>query len=213
MARAPSVPGKTRLAPHFSNARLRALRVALLADVLRVVSRLDDVERFIFFTPDEAEAEIAALAGESFTRRPQRGDGLGQRMRAAFDELLADRARGSAILIGSDVPLLTAGHVAAARERLRATEDVVLGPAADGGYYLIGLRTVEPRLFEAIEWGTATVLSDTIRTAERLGFTPQVIQPAYDIDTIEDLQRLEQDLASAPPHLASRTRAWFSERS
>ena len=129
IARAPSAPGKTRFVPHLSDARLRSLRVALVADVLHVVSALDDVERFIFFTPDEADAEIAAPARGSFTCRPQRGDDLGQRMRSAFEELLLDRADGPAILIGSDIPLLTAAHVAAARERLHAIGDVVLGPA------------------------------------------------------------------------------------
>jgi len=188
------------------------LRTALVADVLHVVSALDEVEPFIFFTPDEADAEIAALARGSFTLRKQRGGDLGQRMRSAFEELLADRADGSAILIGSDIPLLTAAHLAAARERLQAMGDVVLGPADDGGYYLIGLRTAQPRLFEAIEWGTATVLSDTVRAAEQLGLTPQIIQPAYDIDTIEDLRRLEHDLAIAPRHVAPHTRAWFESR-
>jgi rSAM/selenodomain-associated transferase 1 len=212
IARAPSAPGKTRLASHIPEARLRSLRTALVADVLHVVSALDEVERFIFFTPDEADAEIAALARGSFTLRPQRGDGLGQRMRSAFEELLIDRAYGSVILIGSDIPLLTAEHVAAARERLRTTGDIVLGPADDGGYYLIGLRTAESRLFDAIEWGTASVFSDTVAAATRSGLTARIIQPAYDVDTIEDLRRLEQDLVTAPPELAPNTRAWFESR-
>jgi len=209
IARAPSAPGKTRLAPHLSDARLRSLRAALVADVLHVVSAVEEVERFVFFTPDEADAEIAALARGSFTRRPQRGRDLGQRMRSAFEELLIDRAYGSAILMGSDIPLLTAAHVAAAREQLQASEDIVLGPADDGGYYVIGLRTAESRLFDVIEWGTATVFSDTVAAATRFGLTPRIIQPAYDVDTIEDLRRLERDLTTAPSDVAPSTRAWF----
>jgi len=122
---------------------------------------------------------------------------------------LIDRGHQSAILIGSDIPVLTAAHIAAARDRLRGPRDVVLGPADDGGYYLVGLRTVESRLFDAIEWGTATVLFDTIRSAVRIGLTPRIAERTYDLDTIEDLRRLERDLTTAPLDLAPHTRAWL----
>jgi uncharacterized protein len=209
IARAPSAPGKSRLAPHLSDTRLRSLRTALVADVLSVVAAVNDADRFVFFTPDQAEAEMAELAGRSFTLRRQRGNDLGQRMRSAFEELLIDRGHESAILIGSDIPVLTAAHIAAARDRLREPRDVVLGPADDGGYYLVGLRNPESRLFEAIEWGTATVLFDTIRSAVRIGLTPKIAERTYDLDTIEDLRRLEHDLTTAPLDLAPHTRAWF----
>jgi rSAM/selenodomain-associated transferase 1 len=209
VARAPSAPGKSRLAPHLSAARLLALRVALLADVLRVVSALKDVDRFLFFTPDEAEQELAAMCGGAFTLRPQRGGDLGQRMHAVFEELLVDGGYESAILIGSDLPLFTAAHFAAARDRLRKDWDVALGPAADGGYYLIGLRTPVARLFEDIDWGAGTVLFDTVRNAVRLGLAPKIIERLYDLDTIEDLRRLERDLTSAPDDVAPHIRKWF----
>jgi hypothetical protein len=209
IARAPSAAGKSRLAPHLSDTRLRSLRTALLADALHVVSALDEVERFIFFTPDEAASEIAALARGRFTLRPQRGHDLGQRMHAAFEELLIDCHCPSAILIGSDIPLLTVAHLKAAGDRLRSAGDVVLGPADDGGYYLIGLRTAQSRLFEGLEWGTDHVFSDTVRIAERLGFTPQVVESAYDVDTIEDLRRLERDVALTPRAIAPNTRQWL----
>jgi rSAM/selenodomain-associated transferase 1 len=209
MARAPSAPGKSRLAPHISATRLHSLRTALLADVLHVVSALNDADRFIFFTPDDAEQEIAAMARGSFTLRRQRGDTLGQRMQSAFTELLNERGHASAILIGSDLPMLTAAHFTAAQDRLRRAGDVVLGPAEDGGYYLIGMRTSEPRLFEAIEWGTATVLFDTILSAVRIGLAPKIVERIYDLDTIEDLRRLERDLTMAPAHVAPNTRAWL----
>ena len=91
MARAPSAPGKTRLAPHLPAARLRSLRTALLADTLAVVGALTGVDRFIVFTPDGADAEMAALAAGSFTCLRQRGGDLGQRMQSAFEELLIAR--------------------------------------------------------------------------------------------------------------------------
>ena len=209
MARAPSALGKTRLAPYVADARLRALRRALLADTLLVVSSLVEVDRFIFFTPDEAQAEMASLAAGTFALLPQRGDDLGQRMRFAFEDLLLDRGYASAILVGSDLPLLTASHFTAARASLQADADLVIGPADDGGYYLIGLRAANAGLFEGIEWSTARVLSETIRAARRVGLAPKLIQPAYDIDTMEDLQRLEHDLATAPPSASPSVRAWL----
>src|SRR5262245_9821281 len=213
IARAPSAPGKTRLAPHLSAARLRSLRAALLADVLRVVAALDGVERYLFFTPDHAEAEMASLAGESFSLRPQRGDDIGARMRRAFEELLVDRGHGSAILVGSDIPILDGDRLAAARDQLRAAADVVLGPAGDGGYYLIGCRAVESALFDGIEWGSATVLASTVRAAERCGLTTRFVESAYDIDTIDDLRRLERDLTKSPRDVAPDTRRWFGAAS
>jgi len=211
MARAPTAPGKTRLAPHLSDERLRSLRTALLVDVLRVAEALDGIERYLFFTPDEAAPEMAALAGGAFTLGPQRGADLGLRMRSAFEELLIERGYQSAILIGSDIPMLTVAHLEAARDRLRAADDLVLGPADDGGYYLIGLRTSESRLFEAIEWGSSRVFSDTVQIAERLGLTPQIVQSAYDIDTMKDLRRLERDLTTAPLDVAPHTRDWLRQ--
>ena len=71
---------------------------------------------------------------------------------------------------------------------------------------------MDARVFDAIERGTAAVFSDTVRTAKRIGLAPRIIQPAYDIDTIEDLRRLERDLATAPADVALNTRAWFAGR-
>ena len=213
MARAPSAAGKTRLAPHLSAARLAALRAALLADTLDVVSRaaLTGIDVVIFFTPADGEPEIAALNRDAFPRVCQNSGNLGQRMRSALEQLIGQRGYGTALLVGADIPFLSAAAIAAARETLRANGGVVLGPADDGGYYLIGMTNVHAALFEQIEWGTATVLTDTLRSAERQGIEVRLIGRAYDIDTIDDLQRLERDLASAPPETAPHVRAWFSE--
>jgi glycosyltransferase A (GT-A) superfamily protein (DUF2064 family) len=119
----------------------------------------------------------------------------------------------AAVLVCADIPLLAADHIGDARETLAATQGVVLGPADDGGYYLIGMRTVHAELFDGVEWGAASVLTDTLRAADRAGIEARLIRAAYDIDTIDDLHRLERDLQDAPPDLAPRVRAWFSERS
>jgi rSAM/selenodomain-associated transferase 1 len=209
MARAPSSIGKTRLAPHLSPDRLRALRAALLADTLRAVESLPDV--FIFFTPDEAEPEIASLAGGALSRLPQCAGDLGARMLGALRYLLDDRKYEAALLVGSDIPFLTATHLREAAETLQAYGGLVLGPADDGGYYLIGMTQPHTALFDGIAWGSESVLTDTLRDAERTGVEARLVRSAYDVDTIDDLLRLERDLGWAPVDVCPAVRRWFSE--
>jgi glycosyltransferase A (GT-A) superfamily protein (DUF2064 family) len=130
-------------------------------------------------------------------------------MRAAFAYLLETLNCDAAILVGSDIALLTGDHLHEACETLATTGGVVLGPADDGGYYLIGMRRVYAELFEGVSWGTSSVLTDTLRVADRAGIEARLIRAAYDVDTIEDLQRLEDDLRTASPELAPHVRAWF----
>lgn len=208
MARAPSSGGKSRLAPHLSSSRLAALREALLADTLTALADLADVT--IFFTPDDAEQEIAALAAPAMRLVPQgRGD-LGIRMLHALRVLLSAAPDG-AVLVGSDIPLLTADHVREAADTLQVRGGVVLGPADDGGYYLIGMREPHAALFERIAWGTESVLTDTLRAAERAGVEARLVGTACDVDTIDDLRRIQRDLATAPDGACPALRRWLSE--
>jgi rSAM/selenodomain-associated transferase 1 len=221
MARAPSSEGKTRLAPHLSASQLASLRAALLADTLLVLEPLAGVT--IFFTPDDAETEIAALARSSMRLVPQ-GDGdLGTRMlralrflrTVAVSDTVLEQPPGlppeAALLVGSDIPLLGVEHLREAAETLEARGGIVLGPADDGGYYLIGMTEVRPGLFDEVAWGTDSVLTDTLRAAERVGVEARLIRSAYDIDTIDDLRRLARDLADAPATVCPGVRRWLSE--
>lgn len=209
IARALSSIGKTRLGPHLSPDRLRALRAALFTDTLRAVEGLASV--FIFFTPDEAEQEIMSLAGSALPRVPQGAGDLGARMLGAVRYLLEDQKYDAALLVGSDIPLLTASHLREAADTLQARGGLVLGPADDGGYYLIGMTRPHAALFDGIAWGSESVLTDTLRTAERIGVEARLIRSAYDVDTLDDLLRLERDLAWAPADLCPAVRRWFSE--
>jgi len=227
MARAPSTDGKSRLAPHLSPSRLIALREALLADTVRSLADLPDVT--VFFTPDDAEAEIATVCGEAMARIAQGAGDLGARMLRALQYLLRCQTvsdtvapepqcltpSGTAILVGSDVPFLTADHLRDASDSLRdgatgVAERVVLGPADDGGYYLIGMTQPHPELFDGIEWGTESVLTDTLRAADRIGVEAHLTRSAYDVDTLDDLLRLERDLAWAPSSVCPALRRWLA---
>lgn len=110
---------------------------------------------------------------------------LGERMAAAFAAAFAAGAQRVAI-IGTDCPGVRAAHLTQAVELLREY-DVVLGPATDGGYYLLGLRQPQPELFRDKRWSTDSVLADTLADAQRLGLRVALLPELRDVDTAEDL--------------------------
>ena len=138
---------------------------------------------------------------------------LGQRMRAALEDLLDARRCEAALLVGSDIPLLSVTTLIEARDAALSQDGVVLGPADDGGYYLIGMSRPHADVFEGIEWSTPGVLAGTLRAAEQRGIKTRLVRGAYDIDTIEDLRRVERDLETAPDDVAPRLRQWFRAES
>lgn len=206
MARAPSSEGKSRLAADLSTDRLAALRKAFVADTLQTVCATPDVDVVIFVTPAGSEAEIRDCSPQPVPVLPQHGADLGERMLNAFRELFDARRYDAAMLVGTDVPLMTVEHLNEAVQLLRTRGGVVLGPADDGGYYLIGVTRVFDGLFQGIEWGSDSVLAHTLRAAERLHVDACLIRGAYDIDTLEDLRRLERDLELEPPSVAVHAR-------
>jgi rSAM/selenodomain-associated transferase 1 len=209
MARAPSAEGKTRLAPHLTPARLRALRAALFSDTLHTVSDFPDADAFVFVTPDDRVEEVAALAPAPIQCVRQGAGDLGQRMASAFALLIDERAYAVAVLVGTDSPFLTRDRIANARDALTSAGGVVLGPAEDGGFYLIGATKVPAALLRGIRWGTDSVLADTLVAAKLSGIETRLIASTFDIDTIDDLSRLERDLGSMPDGLAPNVRGWF----
>jgi rSAM/selenodomain-associated transferase 1 len=146
----------------------------------------------------------------SMSLAPQSDGDLGARMLAAVRDLIDTRGYDAAVLVGSDMPWLTAQHLRDAADMLQGS-DLVVGPSDDGGYYLIGMTRVRPSLFENIAWGTSEVMVQTRRAAEQIGLETRLIQRGYDVDTIEDLRRLEGDLARASSEGCSCLREWFSE--
>ena len=108
----------------------------------------------------------------------------------------SERSSRPTIVIGSDCPFYDRGLL---KQAIEALDDVplVLGPADDGGYYLIGMRTPVPEIFEGIGWGTGQVWEQTLRQARRLGIDIAELPVFYDIDTGEDLRRMTEDLAVA----------------
>jgi len=186
---------KTRLAAEIGSRAAAALyrrvgRQVVAASVGR------DYRTIVWFTPPAAGAAVRAwldgLGVWSFRAQPP--GALGTRLAHAFARSFAEdeggRGRGEeVVIIGTDCPGLDRRALAQAFAALR-THDVVLGPARDGGYYLIGLRALEPGLFRGIPWSTSDVTRATRARARALGLTCRLLGPLRDVDTAQDAAAL-----------------------
>jgi hypothetical protein len=191
---------KTRLIPALGPEVAAAVsRLLAEAAIAATCPPAAEYDRLFCFTPATAEAQMQQwLPGESVWPQPD-GD-LGQRMAAAFREAFA-RGASRVALVGTDIPWITRGLVARGFEGLEAA-DVVLGPADDGGYYLVALSRPQPELFAGIAWSTPQVFAATCERAEALGLRTSLVDAMADVDGILDLtthwDRLEAILGREP---------------
>lgn len=188
------VPGKvkTRLIPAYGPEEAAGLHRRLVLHTLRTARafcRKHEVELGIRFAGDDAGA-MSHWLGSQGRFRPQCSGDLGQRMAGAFAECFAE-GTPAAVIIGSDCPELTERGLAEAFAALR-THPAVLGPATDGGYYLIGLTRPTPELFQGIAWGTDVVLAQSRAVLARLGISPVLLTALGDVDRAEDVEVWQQ---------------------
>ncbi|MEY3367458.1 MAG: hypothetical protein RI973_613 [Bacteroidota bacterium] len=171
---------KKRLAATLGPEKALAIYQSLLAHT-RGVALQTQAGRYVFYSEfieahDEWDERF-------FSKRMQSGADLGQRMCQALTSLQAQHQK--MVLIGSDIPGLSPGLLSDAFAKLEQA-DVVIGPATDGGYYLIGMRTCEPAIFSDIAWSTAEVLQQTLKRIEQLGKSVALLPPLPDIDVEAD---------------------------
>lgn len=191
------VPGrvKTRLAADIGDDGAAELYAAFTADV---VERFRDVadERYLWITPrDECSVtHFMDLAGTHYGVGAQEGESLGDRL-VDCTEHAFDTGAERVVIIGSDSPLLPLEYLERAFVMLR-DRDVVLGPATDGGYYLVGLSRRLPILFDRIDWSGPRVLADTIARVHEASATLALLPPWSDVDTLEDLHALRGYVAA-----------------
>lgn len=177
---------KTRLVPALGPEAAAGLYRAIAEAVVEQTRPLaGEYERLLCFTPPEARAEMEAwFPGEALLE--QGGGNLGARMARAFDEIFR-RGADRVALVGSDVPGLARADVVSALASLEE-HDLALGPARDGGYYLIALGRPRPELFRGIAWGTPSVFAATMERAAALGLTVRVLDERRDVDTLDDVR-------------------------
>lgn len=186
---------KTRLIPHLGSEGAAGLHACLTEQTLaraRAAAAARPALLSLWYTGASAE-KMTDWLGSGLPLFPQQGKDLGERMASAFR---ASWAKGTqrTVLIGSDCPNLTPELIIQALAELMQ-HDLVLGPASDGGYYLIGLRHgltpgVQDSLFQDITWGTEAVYRQTLARAAAAKLTISILQELHDIDRPEDLQHL-----------------------
>lgn len=205
----PPEPGraKTRLARAIGAERAAALYAAFLRDVLGTCLSAPGFETTLWVAGDPAHATLAALAAAPRVPfRAQPALELGARMARALEDGVA--SHGACVVVGTDVPTLPGRLLHDAHRALEdASVDVVLGPSADGGFYLVGVRREVPPLFEGARYGTRHALTDTVAFARRAHARVRLLSPWYDVDTPRDLGLLRAHLATSPRAAPNTARA------
>ena len=201
---------KTRLCPPLRAEEAARLARCFVQDRVEQLADLPACDRLVAYVPPERDAELRALV-PGVRLVPQVGADLGMRMDRLLSDLLAEGYAG-AVAVGTDTPTLPTAYLADACRALAAGQaDVVLGPAEDGGYYLIGLGAPAPELFVDVEWGTSTVYRTTLGRAHALGRRTIVLPVWFDVDRGRDLARLGREPVGVQAYRPRRTLACLAE--
>jgi len=186
---------KTRLQPPLTPSEAAELNTCFLRDIAAVISAAGERSQGVgVFTPVRSEKEYEGILPSHFDLIPQRGNGFGERLTNAADDLLHVGFE-SCCLINSDSPTATVEAFGEAVAQLQDADDrIVLGPSDDGGYYLIGMRKLNRHLFEEIDWSTERVFAQTDERAREVGLKVHLLPKFYDVDDGATLRRLCEEL-------------------
>jgi rSAM/selenodomain-associated transferase 1 len=194
-------PGKvkTRLLAAVSPQAAAALHAACIEDTLRLALKVRGCDVFVFGAGGTNYFQKLTKrmgTGKRVRVSPQRGADLGARMENAFRKCFAMGYR-DVVVIGTDTPWMGAERLRQAFAELRAN-DVVIGPAEDGGYYLLGTRKMLPGIFREIPWSTERVLKLTLEVIARENLRGKLLRRDFDLDRPEDLLGAERMLKRRP---------------
>lgn len=176
---------KTRLAKTTSSEFATSFYKSCAENLVSITKKISSINRFVFFSNKSEEKEIKSWLGGKLFYAHQEGNDLGSRMKNAFEKVLSTGSQ-KVIIIGTDIPDLSKELICSAFNSLD-TNDVVIGPSEDGGYYLLGIKKMYAKLFEGIEYSTSSVLSETLARVKDLNLTYRLLPVLPDIDTEEDL--------------------------
>jgi rSAM/selenodomain-associated transferase 1 len=177
---------KTRLSADIGDFHSAGIYRCFVLDLLSGIKKLQ-IDVVLYVTPGNSIDKFVAWLGSDYVYVPQQGDDLGQRMKNSFADTFSSGYE-RAVLIGCDIPDLPLRIIHEAFGAL-GRGDSVIGPAGDGGYYLIGFRSAAflEESFEGIRWGTDSVFSETVSVLNRFGIAPHMLPVWHDVDTLEDL--------------------------
>lgn len=194
------VPGqtKTRMMPQLTPGQCARLHACFLKDIEQVCLQTG-AEIFVYYTPEDVKGVLPSVLAGKHTYALQKGADLGERMSCAISEVLG-QGFGQCVLIGTDVPELTRRDLQNAFAVL-SKKDVVFGPTADGGYYLVGMKHMVKQAFEKQEYGHGKVLYNTLRRLKENGVTAGLTAEHFDMDTAEDLNGFRNRARSRHPLL------------
>lgn len=212
MVKAPR-PGhvKTRLCPPLSPEDAASLAACFAQDTAAKAHSVSHSVHIVYSPADGLE-ELETLLSPGLFWMPQQGEGLGERMLAAM-QIASTQGFSPLVMIGTDFPTLPPSRLSSAFELLNTGQaDIVLGPAYDGGYYLIGLKRPVPDIFDSVAWSTPHALTDTLNNASSLGLSVVQLPMWYDVDTPDDLWRLIAELndSQTAREYAPKTFQWLS---
>lgn len=180
---------KTRLAESIGSKAAVLLYRDFVSICLQRYQQIHTADCTIYFDPTEEEDAFRRWLGSKFHYLSQPPGDLGERLRAGVENQLKYYSR--VIALGTDSPDLPLEYLELAADAL-LTNPLVIGPAQDGGYYLIGLNQFIPVLFRDIPWSTHLVFEKTLEKARSAYLTPIILPEWYDIDTLSDLRRFEK---------------------
>jgi rSAM/selenodomain-associated transferase 1 len=219
---------KTRLAPPLTLNEAEELSEAFLKDTIKLIDDINCInQRVIYFYPPLAFEYFKSITGgtdnslknnilspSSWMVKNQEGKNLGERLLNAIIDELRDHSRnpgsdgkeGKLLIIGSDSPTIPEEYIKEALLVLES-EDIVLGPAEDGGFYLIGAKKGWPGIFKSVRWSSRDTLKDVIINIKKSDIKYKLLQRWYDVDEISDVRKLSKDLNKMPDFYCSNTRS------
>jgi len=181
---------KTRLGATIGNEKALAVYKELLAYTYSVTHKIN-VDRIVFYADHIAENDVW---NNEYQKAKQHGNDLGERMMNAFSDVF-QRGYSKAVIIGTDCPMVTEEIITEAFKQLDRN-DMVIGPASDGGYYLAALKTLHAELFQNIAWSTNIVLQKTIAICAEKRLTYYILPELTDIDDENDLMETKFEHAA-----------------
>lgn len=223
---------KTRLVPPLTSNEAKELSEAFLKDTMKLIDNLDFIDqKIIYFYPPFSFEYFKAITYGTISPlktnsphlspwliRTQQGKNLGERLLRAISEELKDYRKKSDshnkidkfIVIGSDSPTIPEKYIREAFLILE-NEDIVLGPAEDGGFYIIGVKKSWPGIFKSVRWSSNDTLKDIILNLEKLSLKFKLLPEWYDVDEITDISKLSKDIKTMPNFYCDNTRTLLNK--